>query len=87
MAEVKVEPYIVSDTPFAAYLHYRGMELLSTIPDKFDRKRRAFVFVDIPERVQYEADWDKDIGGFRKYFKSLKTVQHMIYNGVKTLPQ
>lgn len=75
----ELEPYTVSDTPFAAYLHFRGMELLSTIPDKYDRKRQAFVFIDIPERVQYEADWDADLGGYRSYYKSLKTVQHRLY--------
>lgn len=79
MTDDEIEPYTTSDTPFAAYLNFRGMELLSTTPDKYDRKRQAFVFIDVPERPQYEQDWDNDLGGFRSYYKALKTVQHALH--------
>lgn len=74
-----LSPYTTSDTPFAAYLHMKGMVLLSTIPDKADWKRKVYVFVDEPERERYEAEFRDDHGGFWSYWISLKTVQRKLH--------
>lgn len=76
--ETEIEPYKTSDTPFAAYLHMMGMTPVTTRDDPNDHKREVFVFIDAPERPQYEEDWRNDKGGYRSYFTSLKTMQHML---------
>jgi hypothetical protein len=74
-----IEPYKTSDTPLAAYLHLRGIILLTTRPDPNDRKRQIYVFVDEPGIAILEAEFSDDFGEFKSYFWSLKTVQRMLY--------
>ena len=74
----ELEPYTTSDTPFAAFLHFRGMIVLATRDDPNDHKREIFVFVDVPERSEYEQEWRDNVGGHRSYYASLKTVQHKL---------
>lgn len=74
-----LEPFKTSDTPFAAYCNLRGMILLTTRPDPNDRKRQIYVFVDDPIRHTLEAEFHEDVGEFKSYFWSLKTVQRMLY--------
>lgn len=40
-----MEPFKTSDTPFAAYLHYKGHILVDLVSDPNDYKRKVFVFV------------------------------------------
>lgn len=74
----ELEPYKTSDTPFAAFLHLQGMTPITTRDDPNDYKREVFIFIDVPEREQYEEDWKNDKGGYRTYYTSLKIVQHML---------
>lgn len=74
-----IEPYKTSDTPLAAYLHLRGIILLTTRPDPNDRKRQIYVFVDEDTIPGLEAEFHDDFGEFKSYFWSLKTVQRMLY--------
>lgn len=71
-----MEPYKTSDTPFAAYLHLKGMVLLDTIPDKADPNREIFVFVDDENRPQYESDYRNgtDLVSARDYYLAHKYV-------------
>lgn len=75
----ELAPYTTSDTPLAAYLHMRGLALLSTIQDKNDAKRKVFIFVDEPERPRYEQEFRDDSGQFWSYWVSLKTVQRKLH--------
>jgi len=74
-----IEPYKTSDTPLAAYLHLRGIILLTTRPDPNDRKRQIYVFVDEDIIRTLEAEFADDFGEFKSYFWSLKAVQRMLY--------
>jgi len=76
--EDELEPYTTSDTPFAAYLHLNGMIVLTTRDDPNDYKREVFVFIDTKERPELEVAWRENIGGYRSYYASLKTVQHKL---------
>lgn len=76
--EQQLEPYKTSDTPFAAFLHFKGMVAVTTRDDPNDYKREIFVFVDVPERPDYEQEWREDKTGHRSYYTSLKIVQHML---------
>lgn len=76
--EKELEPYRTSDLPLAGYLHYRGMAILTTRDDPNDQKREIFVFIDTPERTQYESDWRDDKDGCRSYWRSLRTVKHTL---------
>lgn len=76
-----IEPYKTSDTPLAAYLHLRGIILLTTRPDPNDRKRQIYVFVDEDNIPTLEAEFHEGFGEFKNYFWSLKAVQRMLYKG------
>lgn len=76
----ELEPYKTSDTPFAAYLHMKGMRILTTVKDPNDHKRKIYVFVDEPLRPQYEEEFISDEGGFKSYWVSLKIVQRYLYD-------
>jgi len=77
--EDKLLPFQTSDTPFAAYCHLRGLILLTTRPDPNDRKRQIYVFVDDSNRPTLEAEFHDNVGEFKSYFWSLKTVQRMLF--------
>lgn len=44
-----MDPFKTSDTPFAAYLHYKGHILVNLVNDPNDAKRKVFVFVQTEE--------------------------------------
>lgn len=75
----EVSPFKTSDTPLAAFLHFKGMTVMTTVDDPNDPKRRVFVFMDEPERETYVQMWKDDQGGQRSYYASLKVVQHMLF--------
>lgn len=76
-----LNPYQTSDTPLAAYLHLRGIILLTTKPDPTDRKRQIYIFVDEDTIPTLEDEFYDGFGEFKDYFNSLKTVQRMLYKG------
>ena len=75
-----IEPYKTSDTPFAAYLYLKGMHLLDTLPHKTDPHRREFLFVDCPERPEYERQFStgEDFISARDYWAAIKKVKRLL---------
>lgn len=75
-----LEPFMTSDTPLAAYLHMKGMVVLSTKPDPEDPKRRiAFIFLDEPERTVYVDEWFTVDRHFADFYRSLRELQRLIF--------
>lgn len=82
-------PYMTSDSPFAAYLHYEGHKLVGSKQDPNDYKREVVVFIygeDIPE---LETKWrfSKAIGDLKKYHRSLKIVNRYVNEARKKREQ
>lgn len=44
-----MDPVKTSDTPYAAYLLYKGHILVDLVDDPNDYKRKVFVFIEKPE--------------------------------------
>jgi hypothetical protein len=67
-----MEPYKTSDTPLAAYLYMKGMNVLTAMQSPSDPQRKDFVFVDTPEREEYVKEYrDSGISEYRKAYKEL----------------
>lgn len=82
----KPTPYKTSDTPFAAYLHYLGYKLVTSIQDPNDYKREVLVFKFDEQVPELEKEWQ--LGNARvdpkKYHRSLKIVNRSINDARKT---
>jgi hypothetical protein len=75
------KPYKTSDTPYAAFLHYSGYRLVTTVQDPNDFNREVVVFVFDDEIPHLEKDWKlgKAVGDLKKYHRSLKIVNRVIF--------
>ena len=76
----ELEPYMTSDTPYAAFLHYSGHKVIGSKQDPNDYKREVMVFIysdDIPE---LDEEWrtGKATGDLKKYHRSLKIVTRFV---------
>lgn len=81
-----VKPYKTSDTPFAAYLHYLGYRVVTTIQDPNDYKREVLVF-KLDEKIpDLEREWrlGEASGDIKKWHRSLKIVNRVINEARKT---
>jgi hypothetical protein len=78
-------PYRTSDTPFAAYLHYSGYKIVHTIQDPNDYKREVLLFLLDEGIPALESDWrlGNAYGDLKKFQRSLKIVNRMIYENRK----
>jgi hypothetical protein len=85
----KPEPYKTSDTPYAAYLHYRGHKLVTTRQDPNDYKREVLVFIYSEEIPKLEQEWryGEAHGDLKKYQKSLKIVSRYVNEARKQRDQ
>lgn len=74
------KPYKTSDTPYAAFLHYSGYRLVTSVQDPNDYKREVVVFIYDDEIPNLERDWKlgKAEGDLKKYHRSLKIVNRFI---------
>lgn len=79
------EPYKTSDTPYAAFLHYSGYKLITSIQDPNDYKREVLVFMLDDGIPELEKDWQtgKAVGDLKKYHRSLKIVNRFIVEARK----
>lgn len=79
-AEPSTKPYKTSDTPYAAFLHYSGYRLVTSVQDPNDYKREVVVFVFDDEIPQLEKDWQlgKAVGDLKRFHRSLKIVNRFI---------
>jgi hypothetical protein len=70
------EPIKTSDTPFAAYLHYKGHHLVTIINDPNDIKRKVFVFVREETTPEVEQLFYKEGAPAEapKYYKSIRII-------------
>jgi hypothetical protein len=73
-------PYRTSDTPYAAFLHYSGVKLITTLQDPNDYKREVLVFMFQEEIPQLEKVWrlGEAKGDLKKFHRSLKIVNRAI---------
>jgi hypothetical protein len=80
MKEEAPEPYRTSDSPYAAFLHYSGYRIVTSIQDPNDYKREVLVFVYDDEIPLLEDDWKtgRAKGDLKKYHRSLKIVNRYI---------
>jgi len=71
-----VEPFKTSDTPFAAYLHYKGQLLVDLANDPNDIKRKVFIFIQTDETPVIQDLFYK--GGApaeaNQYYKSIRAI-------------
>lgn len=74
------EPYKTSDTPFAAYLHYRGYKVVGSVQDPNDYKREVIVFMFDENIPVLEKEWraSEANGELRRYYRSLKIVNRFV---------
>lgn len=74
------EPYKTSDTPYAAFLHYSGYRLITSVQDPNDYKREVMVFMFDEGITDLENEWrlGKAQGDLKKYHRSLKIVNRFI---------
>lgn len=79
------QPYKTSDTPYAAFLHYSGYRIVTSVQDPNDYKREVLVFLYDDEIPQLEKDWKLGIaaGDFKKFHRSLKIVNRYVYEARK----
>jgi hypothetical protein len=84
--ERSIKPYKTSDTPFAAYLHYLGYKLVTSVQDPNDYKREVLVFVFDDKVPELEKEWrlGESKGDLKKYHRSLKIVNRTINDARKT---
>lgn len=77
---LSTKPYKTSDTPYAAFLHYSGYRLITSVQDPNDYKREVVVFILDDEIPQLEKEWQagKAVGDLKKYHRSLKIVNRFI---------
>ena len=75
-----LEPYKTSDTPYAAYLHYSGIQLVGTKQDPNDYKREVIVFIFTDTIPKLEQEWrnGEAVGDLKKYHRSLKIVNRQV---------
>lgn len=80
------EPYKTSDTPYAAYLHYKGHKLITTRQDPNDYKREVMVFVMSDEIPELEKEWrfGQATGDLKLYYRSYKIVSRMVNESRKS---
>lgn len=78
-------PYKTSDTPYAAFLHYSGYRLITSIQDPNDYKREVLVFMMDAGIPELEKDWQtgKAIGDLKKFHRSLKIVNRLVVEARK----
>jgi len=75
-----IEPYRTSDTPFAAFLHLNGFNVVGTRQDPNDYKREVLYFVDTQEVHELEQLWrfGKASGDLKKFHRSLKIINRTV---------
>lgn len=80
------KPYKTSDTPFAAFLHYLGYKLVTSVQDPNDYKREVLLFVYDEQVPELEKQWQlgEAKGDLKKYHRSLKIVNRFINDARKT---
>lgn len=81
----KLEPYSTSDTPFAAFLHLCGYQIVKSVQDPNDYKREVLLFVK-DEYIDGLADlWKRGDakGNLRDYQRSLKIVTRTVQEARK----
>lgn len=82
-AELSTEPkpYKTSDTPYAAFLHYSGYRIITSVQDPNDYKREVLVFMQDDNIPDLEEEWKlgKATGDLRKFHRSLKIVNRFVY--------
>lgn len=76
-----------SDQGFAAYMMLRGFYCAAAIPTTADPKsdRRDLVFIEVDDPKQLESDYfryKKEPFSAREYFEKVRTVRHIIRNGM-----
>lgn len=74
------DPYMTSDTPYAAFLHYSGKRIVGTRQDPNDYKREVMIFLLDDEIDELETQWrlGRATGDLKKYHRSLKIVNRRI---------
>ena len=84
--ERSIKPYKTSDTPFAAYLHYLGYKLVTSVQDPNDYKREVLVFVNDDKVPELEKEWrlGDAKGDLKKFHRSLKIVNRTINDARKS---
>jgi hypothetical protein len=77
---IDLEPYMTSDTPYAAFLHYSGHKIVGSKQDPNDYKREVMVFVFTDEIPELEEHWraGKATGDLKKFHRSLKIVTRFV---------
>ena len=75
-----IEPYQTSDTPFAAFLHFCGYKIVSSVQDPNDFKREVVVFVRDADIDDLEKLWrgGRAEGNLKDYQRSLKIVTRFV---------
>jgi len=78
-------PYKTSDTPYAAYLHFSGYRIITSVQDPNDYKREVLVFLYDDNIPQLEKEWKLGTaqGDLKKYHRSLKIVNRFVYEARK----
>jgi len=81
-----LEPYRTSDTPYAAYLHYKGHKLVTTTQDPNDYKREIMLFIMDDDIAKLEQEWrfGEATGDLKKYYRSYKIVSRMVNESRKS---
>lgn len=71
-----LKPFTTSDTPLAAYLHFKQHRVIGMRQDPNDMKRQVYVFVELPETQKLVSDfYDSDTGhDFQQYYKSVRVM-------------
>ena len=75
------QPYKTSDTPYAAFLHYSGYKIITSVQDPNDYKREVLVFMLDDAIPELEENWKlgKAEGDLKKFHRSLKIVNRFVY--------
>lgn len=79
-------PYKTSDTPYAAYLHYKGHKLITTKQDPNDYKREVMVFLHDPTIEALEEEWKQGeaTGNLKLYYRSYKIISRTVNEARKS---
>lgn len=71
-----LQPFMTSDTPFAAFLRYHSHQVVGMRPDPNDMKRKVYVFIQKNDTKDLQAEYyEGDPQVDPKYF--YKTVREM----------
>jgi hypothetical protein len=77
------EPIKTSDTSLAAFLHYKGHELVGLMQDPNDSHRRVFVFVKQDDTDVLEEEYTAGMVTIhpKLYYKSIRIMHRTLKEG------